>query len=350
MEKKCVFCGNKPNKKNKEHVLPQWLLKMTGDPNRVVKFGTNYSTGKEIEFNWGSLTVPSCTKCNEKYGVFESSIKPLINKLITKADISGNEALKILDWLDKVRIGLWINYYYLESNKAQITPRLCIDNRMGQKDRFMQIHFIESKGKSAKGLNAIGVETFPFQFNPSCFGLRINNILIISGSNDFIISENCGFPYPNKIEPQKNGILSLLDWVYNRKSNTKIKGLSLHKGVLTVMQPIHTQIDYQANYFSDSYLIQNCIDVEKRVGTLFRIENKLIQPINDLEEKLKYESVMGQEMKTLGVLISKVYTGQNTFLLRQASEKEDYVKAALEFNKKRIEFYEKTLPNNVYKT
>jgi len=32
MDKFCIFCGDKPQSKNLEHIIPQWLLKMTGDP------------------------------------------------------------------------------------------------------------------------------------------------------------------------------------------------------------------------------------------------------------------------------------------------------------------------------
>ncbi|WP_455289434.1 hypothetical protein [Vibrio parahaemolyticus] len=54
-KKYCVFCGEEPQNKNKEHVLPQWLLKMTGAPKRVVNFGYNYANEKEIKFDWSSF-------------------------------------------------------------------------------------------------------------------------------------------------------------------------------------------------------------------------------------------------------------------------------------------------------
>jgi hypothetical protein len=338
MNKICVFCGNPPENKNKEHVLPQWLLKMTGNPNRVVKFGNNYLEGKEIIFSWKKFTVPSCTKCNDKYAKLEGEVRPIVEKLCDKTEINSNEAIKLLDWLDKVRIGLWINYYYLEKNKAQINPRMFIENRMGRKDRFMQVQFLESNKKS-DGLNAFGVETLSFQFNPSCFGLRINNILILNGSNDFIISENCGFPFPKKIESVENGMLSLKDWEYNRTVSKKISGLKLLKGVLTVLQPIHTEMNYETNYFNDSYLIQNCIDREKRIGTLFRFADDDVIPIYDLNAELYFESVKGKDVKIIGELIAKVYEGQNAFLSKVISGKEETFEKTIELNKKHIEFY-----------
>jgi hypothetical protein len=32
--KRCIFCGNPPSAKNKEHVVPKWLIELTGDPKR----------------------------------------------------------------------------------------------------------------------------------------------------------------------------------------------------------------------------------------------------------------------------------------------------------------------------
>lgn len=338
MDKMCVFCGEKPEKKNKEHVLPQWLLKLTGDPNRIVTFGHETDGGKPITFNWKNLTCPSCTKCNDRYADFEAEIKILVEKLLNKEELTGNESIKILDWLDKVRIGLWLNYYYLEKNKALINPRLFIDNRLGKKDRFLQIHFLESTKKSL-GLNAFGVETFAFQFNPSCFGLRINNILLINGSNDYLVSQSCGFPYPKKMELQENGMIMLGDWEYNRSTHKDISGLKLEKGALTIMQPIQIDNENTFNYFKDSYLTENCINIEKQIGNLFRIENDMVRSVNDLNKKLKYESVVDEHTKYIGELISKIYEGQNSFLKKQMKSNNTILENVILLNEFEINYY-----------
>jgi hypothetical protein len=338
MDKMCVFCGEKPEKKNKEHVLPQWLLKLTGDANRTVTFGQETDSGKPIIFNWKKLTCPSCTKCNDRYADFEAEIKTLVEKLLNKEELTGNELIKILDWLDKVRIGLWLNYYYLEKNKALIKPRLFIDNRLGKKDRFLQIHFLEATKKSI-GLNAFGVETFVFQFNPSCFGLRINNILLMSGSNDYLVSQSCGFPYPKKMELQKNGTTIIGNWEYNRSTHKDIGSLKLDKGVLTVMQPIHNHNEHIFKFSKDSYLTANCVSIEKQTGTLFRIENDSVRSINDLNKELKYESVVDENRKYIGELISKIYEGQNTFLKKQLGSNNKIYENAILQNQLKINYY-----------
>ena len=40
MEKRCIFCGKVPETKTKEHVIPQWLINMTGDPKRNLHLGS----------------------------------------------------------------------------------------------------------------------------------------------------------------------------------------------------------------------------------------------------------------------------------------------------------------------
>jgi len=65
-EKFCVFCGQKPENKNKEHVLPKWLIKLTGKPNRQINVGLNFSDFekdteiKERQYSINSFTLPAC--------------------------------------------------------------------------------------------------------------------------------------------------------------------------------------------------------------------------------------------------------------------------------------------------
>ncbi len=36
MAKFCIFCGNPPKDKNAEHVIPQWLINITGKRSRQI--------------------------------------------------------------------------------------------------------------------------------------------------------------------------------------------------------------------------------------------------------------------------------------------------------------------------
>ena len=38
----CIFFGASHSAKTKEHIVPQWLLKLTGNPNRSAYFGRDW--------------------------------------------------------------------------------------------------------------------------------------------------------------------------------------------------------------------------------------------------------------------------------------------------------------------
>ena len=173
----CVFCGNPPENRNREHILPQWLLKLTGDPKRVVNFGTNYKNGRTITFDWLNFCVPACESCNTEYSSLEVRAKSYVLTLLDRGALTSIEYTDFMDWIDKVRVGLWIAYHFIQGNPTNIQPNFHIKNRIGQKDRMIAIYPIAGDGI---GLNAFGAESLVFHSQPSCFGLRINDILIIN--------------------------------------------------------------------------------------------------------------------------------------------------------------------------
>src|SRR5436189_6336335 len=124
----CIFCGGPPNDKTKEHVLPQWLIELTGPRKRVVNFGVNLLTGQQPRFDWTSFVFPACDACNQRYARLEVTAKKIVEKLLEGIPVSGNEYIEFLDWLDKVRIGLWLGYYYLHKNPTGISPNFHIES------------------------------------------------------------------------------------------------------------------------------------------------------------------------------------------------------------------------------
>jgi hypothetical protein len=120
----CIFCGESPENKNKEHPLPQWLLTLTGDPKRVVRHGYRWSDGKFFEFSFDSLVFPACASCNTNYSGFEGYAKSIVEKICRKEPASPVEYVHLLDWLDKVRIGLWLGHRYLQQHTLTRHARL----------------------------------------------------------------------------------------------------------------------------------------------------------------------------------------------------------------------------------
>lgn len=317
VSKFCVFCGNAPESKNKEHVLPQWLLNLTGDPNRVVNFGVNYKTGKVVRFAWKSLVMPACEACNTEFASLECSIKPIIEKLLDRNGASVSEYGMVLDWLDKVRVGLWLNYHILQGNPMGIEPSFYIKNRMRQKDRFLAIYPI---GENSKGLNAHGVESFAFNLEPSAFSLRINNIHIVNCSSDYLFSSRCGFPYPQNvrlnIDGENSGKMEVGEFKATRKIKTPLLRFNLFKPSVYLFQPI-VQVDVDmgdgvgvlklGNDVAE-YLRENTDKGSNfKVGKIFRQYKGDVARVDDVGGLVEFESIKGYESVSAARIVAQVY-------------------------------------------
>ena len=189
MRKFCIFCGEKPVNKNKEHVIPQWLIKYTGDPKRIAFIGKK--DDKDIKYPWLSFVFPACEECNSNFGKIEVKIKSILEKLDNENLVTHNEMNLFLDWLDKIRIGMWLGHAMLK--KKDFEPNFFINNRVGSKDRLCLIYKLND---SEKGIGIIGTDTPVFENTPSCFTLILNNMVFLNYSKEFLLSKNLGFPYP----------------------------------------------------------------------------------------------------------------------------------------------------------
>jgi hypothetical protein len=141
----CGFCGKKPNDKTREHVLPYWLLELTGDPTRVVTLGQDFSKEKKpIRYSWSNYVAPACDTCNNKYSKLESNIKPKVEGLLRREALSVGDYVELLDWLDKVRVGIWLVLHLIEKHPSKISPNFHIESRIAQKDRMVAIYVLDA--------------------------------------------------------------------------------------------------------------------------------------------------------------------------------------------------------------
>jgi hypothetical protein len=192
MKRVCVFCGVKPASKSREHVLPKWLIRLTGDPNRNFGLWVDFSNGKQRVFPAKEFTFPACLECNTSYSSFELDVKRVVTKILVKESLDRLELDHLLDWLDKVRIGLWLGYRYLDKNMFGIEPNYHIAKRIGRSDRFLQFYRIPG---ARDGLTFHGVNSPIFAHMPSCFGLRINDVYFFNASTTQLLSRRAGFPF-----------------------------------------------------------------------------------------------------------------------------------------------------------
>lgn len=315
----CVFCGNSPESQNKEHVLPQWLLKLTGDPNRLVTLGYDYRAKKEIYFRWKSLVTPACEACNTEYAALEGEIRPIVEALLERRSIAANNYVKLLDWLDKVRVGLWLNYHLIMKNPVGIDPSFFIKSRIRKKDRFLAVYPLTEKNK---GLNAHGAETLSFQGAPSAFGLRVNNLFLVNCSSDYLFSGRCGFPFPATMEMhidgECSGLLEMGEFKATKKIKSPLLRFPIFKPSVFLFQPImQTATMGKAGEGEpllggdpreDFYLSENVLKgAGGGVGKLYRQYDGYVSRVDDENAVIEFDSITGAECKPAGHLVSQVY-------------------------------------------
>ena len=75
MDKFCIFCGGEPVAKNKEHVLPQWLIELTGNPKRLAGFGIDLFSSKQRKYSLNQFQFPACKDCNNEFSSLEGKAK-----------------------------------------------------------------------------------------------------------------------------------------------------------------------------------------------------------------------------------------------------------------------------------
>lgn len=202
----CVFCGEQPESKNREHVIPAWLIALTGEKSREANLGLDFTSVplEQRRYALDSFTFPACASCNSAFGELESQAKGVVETILRRAALAEDDWQVFLDWLDKVRVGLWLGGIYLNKNYQGVEPMFHIQNRMGASDRFVVIYELEDDGW--RGLTWAGTDSPVFHVMPSCFSITINNFCFINVSCDFLLSERIGFPYPSSRRLAEDGL------------------------------------------------------------------------------------------------------------------------------------------------
>jgi hypothetical protein len=313
--RQCVFCGQTTTKQTKEHILPQWLLKLTGDPSRVVAMAIHPQTFEQIKFPWTALVMPACQACNTEYSKLESAVKPIVLSLLDRTPMTSRQAFVLLDWLDKVRIGLWLNQTILQKNIETIDPHLYVDNRIGKKDRLLYLYTLDRKDK---GLNAFGIESLVFQHQPSCFALRINDVILFNASSDYAFSHGCGFWHPERIgrpiDGEFAGQLLFIGSAMTREIAHPLIDYPFLKAALRIVQPIAQQ-GADGEFFGplrqhESYHLTHMSDPSRGAGIIFRQLDDRVLPMFDPDEPMDLEEVDRLNNGNAGDILAQVYRFQ----------------------------------------
>lgn len=183
-EKRCIFCGNifTGQKRNFEHIIPAWLVKEADLGKRVMPVRI---PGISRDVPMSRIGIKVCRTCNDADSELEGHAKIAFLAIKEGAELTDTMALVLLDWLDKVRLGLWLWLFEQLGEKALSEPKFRINGRLGRKDRMMLVQRYP-EGAPMRGLGLLGMGRF-FMGLPSTMGLLINNILLVSVSFDFLV-------------------------------------------------------------------------------------------------------------------------------------------------------------------
>jgi hypothetical protein len=289
----CVFCGRTPEKKSREHIVPKWLIKRTGNPKRQAFFGMpicerddngdytiiNKPHIENVEkkgrvYSFDNFTFPACEKCNGDYSALENEVMSIYDKIFDNSPINRQQLDVFLDWMDKVRIGLWLGLRQLDKNIAEIEPNFAISSRMGCYDRILMVKRFDNQ---PQGINFIGCENFSFAMMPSAFCLRINDFYFMNISTLFLMSKNLGFPYAEEIKLDNNSDRFIIDTSPGKEEITQpIIDKKLWDGAVCIFQPMFKNSLVENNgdnefreKYSTDYIIENSLDYDKGKGAIF---------------------------------------------------------------------------------
>lgn len=265
----CIFCGNPPQGKNKEHVIPQWLIRLTGKPSRKVYLGRDWSSPEltKREYSLTSFTFPACKSCNSEFSDLEGSAKTIIERLLKAEPVSAADFDVLLDWFDKVRVGLWIGFMALNKNYRGTNPQFHIKKRIAARDRMLIVY--QDHGE-LDGILIAGIETPIFHVMPSCFGLSINHLHFFNASTEGLLSKFLGFPYltNRKLSRDREGFSA--DVVNGSKVVLpNLLPYSMPADGTAIFQGIIPSELRGSSEFNDPFVVDNCLNHEQGRGKMF---------------------------------------------------------------------------------
>jgi hypothetical protein len=272
----CIFCGALPVGKNKEHVIPQWLLQLTGDPNRTVPLGMDYTKPglPTRHFSYDSFTFPACEVCNSTFSALESRAQRVVLAMLGGAPLSAADLDALLDWLDKVRVGLWLGTLYLNKNHREIIPHFFIASRIAAKDCMLLLY---RDDQNDRGVSFVGTDSLIFQAMPSCFYFVINHLHFFSASADWLFSARLGLPSlaTHKFCSDETQEITL---AHGTSAVTQpLVGLAIREGASQFYQPMIPRRmlggdgDHLEGFYDNAYVRGMCRNYDEGKGKVFQL-------------------------------------------------------------------------------
>ena len=279
-----MFCGKIAENKNNEHIIPRFLIEMTGDLKRDGNFGFDLTSNNPVlrKYTFDQFKFPACYNCNLEDSNLEGEIKNIIDNILNEKNLTENNINTLLNWFDKVRVGLWLSFRYLNKDRSNINPRFHIKQRMQENDRSLIIYKIK---EIEKGINFLGSDGLGFDYNPTCFALRINNYIFLNISSVLLLSENLGYPYAQKTELSENNLYERNNLIAHIVDGNNCVEKTIFNGIPKNYVAFHQSIYKNAfnekliKYYNNDYVKNNSLDYKNGIGNIF-IENNNIEKYN----------------------------------------------------------------------
>lgn len=214
-------------------------------------------------------------------------------------------------------------------------------------------------GDHQVGLNTFGPETPLFQFKPSVFALRVNNILFLNASWDWMCASRCGYPFPRmrNISFELDGMLHVADYRRrNRITHPLMSGIM--KPCVLLFQPV-LQLNADGSLTGISqedldHCLANSWSGRNGVGPLFRqFVEKTVQ-IDPDDHPIEFDSVSLREARRMVDIATQAYGLQN-----ESIADDNYVgpasyvapliaarKAFVQFNRRTISMFRSMSPED----
>ena len=291
-----------------EHVVPQWLIKMTGDKNRICHLDT--ISPRDIPFI--QFKFPACTACNSKYSDLECKVKAVVINILDGKSVSAADLNLLLDWFDKVRIGLWLGALCLKKQVDEFSPHMHIESRMGLKDRVL---IIERQNHSEKRLSFVGAAQQTFLHNPCAFQLFINNYIFTSASEYNLVSRRLGFPYCDRMKflDIDRAEMGTYQQGPGRIINPVLKGFTATPDKTIVYQSCApAQADLFPDLYKKDYVVNHSLDATTGCGGIFY--SKGTSNAVYLPDTAKVNLTPKFSTRPIGQIVSQVFELQNHIL------------------------------------
>jgi len=233
----CVLCGGlilKDDEWNYEHPFPRWVHRLAGDVGEEKSAFVQLIGGVPT---WRQLELAAHRVCNDLFAKYiEDRARNTIKTMVEGGFVTAQQIDFVLDWLDKIRTsaghlataftghGLSLRYeeYHFPNRRIGLFDRVAIFYRV--RDYPGPLHIWECMHPG-------------FLTTPSALAVQIKDLVILTISNNFLLSQAFGLGQTRMIDGQ-------LSWVEG--SGVIGSGFGLRRtrleAALIVAQPMRRQL------------------------------------------------------------------------------------------------------------